>query len=63
MTSERLDSLAQLTVFFADPARRRKSDTARRYVRAQAGLPRLRFHNLRHTILTKLAEAGVSRII
>ena len=37
----------------------KKWDTAWRNLRAKAGLPRLRFHDLRHTIITELAEAGV----
>jgi integrase len=37
----------------------KKWDTAWRNLRANAGLPKLRFHNLRHTIITELAEAGV----
>ena len=36
-----------------------KWDTAWRNLRANAGLPKLRFHDLRHTIITKLAAAGV----
>jgi integrase len=43
-----------------DPARpAKKWDTAWRNLRAKAGLPKLRFHDLRHTIITDLAEAGV----
>jgi integrase len=43
-----------------DPTRPvRKWDTAWRNLRAKAGLPKLRFHDLRHTIITELAEAGV----
>lgn len=43
-----------------DPTRPlRKWDTAWRNLRDKAGLPRLRFHDLRHTIITELAEAGV----
>ena len=37
----------------------RKWDTAWRSLRAAAGLPRLRFHDLQHTIITELAEMGV----
>ncbi len=37
----------------------KKWDTAWRNLRAKAGQPRLRFHDLRHTIITELAEAGV----
>ena len=37
----------------------RKWDTAWRALRDTAGLPRLRFHDLRHTIITELAEMGV----
>jgi integrase len=37
----------------------KKCDTAWRNLRAKAGLPNLRFHDLRHTIITELAEAGV----
>jgi integrase len=29
-------------------------------VRAAAGLPRFRFHDLRHTVITELAELGVA---
>jgi len=36
-----------------------KWDTARRNLRAKPRLPKLRFHDLRHTIVTELAEAGV----
>ena len=43
-----------------DPTRPvKKWDTAWRNLRAKAGLPKLRFHDLRHTIITELAEAGV----
>jgi integrase len=43
-----------------DPTRPvKKWDTAWRNLRKKAGLPRLRFHDLRHTIITELAEAGV----
>lgn len=43
-----------------DPTRPvKKWDTAWRNLRAKAGLPRLRFHDLRHTIINELAEAGV----
>jgi len=43
-----------------DPTRPVKEwDTAWRNLRAKAGLPKLRFHDLRHTIITELAEAGV----
>jgi len=37
----------------------KKWDAAWRNLRAKAGLPKLRFHDLRHTIITELAEAGV----
>jgi len=37
----------------------KKWDTAWRAVRKKAGLPGLRFHDLRHTIITELAEMGV----
>ena len=37
-----------------------KWDTAWRALRDQAGLPGLRFHDLRHTIITELAEMGVA---
>lgn len=37
----------------------KKWDTAWRNLRSKAGLPRLRFHDLRHTIITEMAEAGV----
>jgi integrase len=37
----------------------KKWDTAWRNLRPKAGLPKLRFHDLRHTIITELAEAGV----
>jgi integrase len=35
-------------------------DTAWRALRAAAGLPGFRFHDLRHTIITELAEMGVA---
>ena len=35
-------------------------DTAWRALRAAAGLPRFRFHDLRHTVITELAELGVA---
>jgi integrase len=35
-----------------------KWDTAWRALRDAAGLPRLRFHDLRHTVVTRLLEAG-----
>ena len=35
-----------------------KWDTAWRALRDAAGLPRLRFHDLRHTVVTHLLEAG-----
>ena len=38
----------------------KKWDTAWRNLRFKAGLPKLRFHDLRHTIITELAEAGVA---
>ena len=37
----------------------RRWDTAWRALRDAAGLPGLRFHDLRHTIITELAEMGV----
>ena len=37
----------------------KKWDTAWRNLRAKAGLPKLRFHDLHHTIITELAKAGV----
>jgi integrase len=37
-----------------------KWDTAWRALRDAAGLPRLRFHDLRHTVITELAEMGVA---
>jgi integrase len=43
-----------------DPTRPMKTcRTAWRSLRKAAGLPTLRFHDLRHTCITKLAEAGV----
>ena len=36
-----------------------KWDTAWRALRDAAGLPRFRFHDLRHTVITELAELGV----
>jgi integrase len=36
----------------------RKWDTAWRALRDQAGLPGFRFHDLRHTVITELLEAG-----
>ena len=43
-----------------DPTRPiRKWDTAWRALRTAAGLPGLRFHDLRHTLITELAEMGV----
>ena len=43
-----------------DPTRPiKKWDTAWRSLRDAAGLPGLRFHDLRHTIITELAEMGV----
>ena len=43
-----------------DPAKPIKSwDNAWRSLRDAAGLPGLRFHDLRHTIITELAEMGV----
>ena len=38
-----------------------KWDTAWRALRDAAGLPRFRFHDLRHTVITELAELGVRR--
>src|SRR6188768_479849 len=35
-------------------------DTACRALRDGAGLPGLRFHDLRHTVITELAEMGVA---
>src|SRR5579864_3415047 len=35
-------------------------DTAWRALRAAAGLPRFRFHDLRHSVITELAELGVA---
>ena len=35
-----------------------KWDTAWRALRDAAGLPKLRFHDLRHTVVTRLLEAG-----
>jgi integrase len=44
-----------------DPTRpMKKWDTAWRAVRDEAGLPGLRFHDLRHTAITELAEMGVA---
>ena len=37
-----------------------KWDTAWRALRDAAGLPGLRFHDLRHTVITELAELGVA---
>ena len=37
-----------------------KWDTAWRALRAAAGLPRFRFHDLRHTVITELAELAVA---
>ena len=37
-----------------------KWDTAWRALRDAAGLPRFRFHDLRHTVITELAELGVA---
>jgi len=37
-----------------------KWDTARRALRDEAGLHGLRFHDLRHTVITELAEMGVA---
>src|SRR5688572_18882184 len=37
-----------------------KWDTAWRALRDAAGLPGLRFHDLRHTVITELAEMGVA---
>jgi len=37
-----------------------KRDTAWRALRDEAGLHGLRFHDLRHTIITELAEMGVA---
>jgi integrase len=37
-----------------------KWDTAWRALRAAAELPRFRFHDLRHTVITELAELGVA---
>jgi hypothetical protein len=38
----------------------KKWDTAWRALRGAAGLPGLRFHDLRHTVITELAELGVA---
>jgi integrase len=44
-----------------DPIRHATSwRTAWRSLRKKAGIPKLRFHDLRHTAITQLAEAGVS---
>jgi integrase len=44
-----------------DPTRHQMSwDTAWRNLRKAAGLPKLRFHNLRHTYISRMAELGVS---
>jgi len=40
----------------------KKWDTAWRNLRAKAGLPKLRFHDLHHTIITELAKAGVPEL-
>jgi integrase len=37
-----------------------KWDTAWRALRDAAGLPGFRFHDLRHTVITELAEMGVA---
>src|SRR5262245_23119827 len=37
-----------------------KWDTAWRALRDAAGLPGLRFHDLRHTVITELAEMGIA---
>ena len=37
-----------------------KWDTACRALRDAADLPRFRFHSLRHTVITELAELGVA---
>ena len=37
-----------------------KWDTAWRALRKAANLPGLRFHDLRHTVITELAEMGVA---
>jgi integrase len=37
-----------------------KWDTAWRALRNEAGLPGLRFHDLRHTVISELAEMGVA---
>jgi integrase len=43
-----------------DPTRPMKTwRTAWRSLKRAAGLPKLRFHDLRHTCITKLAESGV----
>jgi integrase len=42
-----------------DPAKpASKRDTSWRALRDAAGLPGLRFHDLRHTVVTRLLEAG-----
>src|SRR5581483_39414 len=38
-------------------------DAAWHALRAKAGLPGLRFHDLRHTIITELLEAGVPELV
>ena len=44
-----------------DPSKpMKKWDTAWRALRDAAGLPGLRFHDLRHTVITELAEMGVA---
>src|SRR5206468_9010008 len=43
-----------------DPTRPAKGwRSAWRSLKKAAGMPKLRFHDLRHTCITKLAEAGV----
>ena len=37
-----------------------KWDTAWRALRDAAGLPGFRFHDLRHTVITELAEMGIA---
>jgi integrase len=40
-----------------------KWDTAWRALRDEAGLQGLRFHDLRHTVITELAEMGVAHAV
>jgi integrase len=53
--------VAGLPVGSVDPASPMlKWDTAWRALRDAAGLPGFRFHDLRHTVITELAEMGVA---